>query len=95
MSRSLGDSIAHTVGIISDPEVVAWELGGLDRAVVLGSDGLWEFVNSQEVAEIVGAHWAESDLEGTCDQLVRLAVTRWRREDVVDDITVLVVYLHA
>lgn len=95
MSRSLGDSLAHTLGIISNPDITSWELGELDRAVVLGSDGLWEFVNSQEVAEIVGMHWEERDLEGTCDQLVKLAVTRWRREDVVDDITVLVVYLHA
>ena len=94
MSRSLGDSLAHTVGITSDPEILLVELSSSDRAVVVGSDGLWEFVNSQEVAEIVGTFWTESDLEGTCDQLVRVALTRWRREDVVDDITVLVVYLH-
>lgn len=94
MSRSLGDSLAHTVGITSDPEVQFLELCSLDRAVVLGSDGLWEFVTSQEVADIVGAFWAESDLEGTCEELVRVALTRWRKEDVVDDITVLVVYLH-
>lgn len=95
MSRSIGDSQAHAVGVISDPDLTTWEVKDTDRALVLASDGLWEFVSNKEVADIVGTYWADGDLEGTCDQLVRVAVTRWRREDVVDDITVLVVYLHA
>ena len=53
MSRSLCDTVAHTVGVLSTPEVVERTLTDDDRVIVMGSDGLWEFIPSEEVIELI------------------------------------------
>ena len=46
MSRSMGDEIAHSVGVSTEPEVLEFTLGPNDRFIVIGSDGLWEFLTN-------------------------------------------------
>lgn len=53
MSRSLGDKIAHSVGVSSLPEVTTTYLGVDDKFIVIGTDGVWEFLSNEQVAEIV------------------------------------------
>ena len=53
MSRSLGDRIAHSVGVSSDPEISELLLQEQDKIVILASDGVWEFLSNSDVAEIV------------------------------------------
>ena len=45
--------MAHTVGVSSEPEVVERDLTDDDRVIVLGSDGLWEFIPSQEAIQLI------------------------------------------
>ena len=55
---------------------------------VSASDGLWEFMTSQEVADMVAKY--ESPEEAT-NELIKEAKTRWlREEEVIDDTTVVV-----
>jgi len=49
MSRSLGDTVAHTAGVISEPEMHFLELTPADKILIWASDGLWEFMSNQEV----------------------------------------------
>ena len=53
MSRSLCDTVAHSVGVISTPEVCERTLTNDDRVIVMGSDGLWEFIPSEEVIHLI------------------------------------------
>ena len=53
MSRSLGDQIAHSVGVSSVPETQTFNLGTEDKFVVIGSDGVFEFLTNDEIARIV------------------------------------------
>ncbi|CBK19915.2 uncharacterized protein [Blastocystis hominis] len=53
MSRSLCDTVAHSVGVISTPEVCERTLTDDDRVIVMGSDGLWEFIPSEEVIHLI------------------------------------------
>ena len=52
MSRSLGDKIVHTVGVLSGPEEQQYVLDKNDKFIVIASDGVWEFLTNQEVANI-------------------------------------------
>ena len=91
MSRSLCDKVAHTVGVISTPEVMERVLTEDDRVVVIGSDGLWEFIPSDEVIQLI------EDCEKPEDAVDRLCTISWKRwfdvEKVVDDTTIIVVFL--
>ncbi len=49
MSRAFGDKVAATVGVISEPEIIEWKLTLEDKFLIIASDGLWEFLDSDEV----------------------------------------------
>lgn len=92
MSRSLGDVVAHSAGVISEPEFTECELNPMtDRFLVVATDGLWEFVDSQETVEYVDGQSTPSD---AVDVLVTEAATRWMQEEqVIDDTTIIVANL--
>jgi cGMP-dependent protein kinase len=46
MSRSLGDTIAHSVGCAAEPDITYTALNPQDRIVMLASDGIWEFLSN-------------------------------------------------
>ncbi len=90
MTRSFGDLVAASVGVIARPEVEEHDFCAEDRMLIMGSDGIWEFITSQEAVEI--AAQAKSP-EQACQLLLDEAEKRWRtEEEVVDDITVLVLF---
>eukprot|EP01083_Nonionella_stella_P097266 273392_1 len=53
MSRSIGDSVGHEIGVISTPEITVHKISSTDRFLVVGSDGLFEFMENERVAGIV------------------------------------------
>lgn len=53
MTRSLGDSLAKHIGVIAEPEIFMFKFHKDDRILVLASDGIWEFLSNEEVAELV------------------------------------------
>eukprot|EP00951_Prasinocladus_malaysianus_P049639 scaffold671933_cov61-Prasinocladus_malaysianus.AAC.1 len=94
MSRALGDKIAHTVGVISEPGISVLELFPADQFIILASDGVWEFIDSQQAVEIVNSH---ESLDDGVKALVDEAYKRWLHEEegVVDDVTATVVrFIH-
>jgi serine/threonine protein phosphatase PrpC len=94
MSRSLGDRIAHSVGVSSHPEVKEFLIDIEDKFVVIASDGLWEFMDNEEVSRIVGPFYDQNLPESAANALVKAAHARWlEKEEVIDDITVVIVFL--
>jgi serine/threonine protein phosphatase PrpC len=92
MSRSLGDAVAHTAGVISEPEFFERQLDpATDRCILVATDGLWEFMDNDEcIAMAVDA----SEPRISVDALVREANQRWMREEqVIDDTTVITAHL--
>ncbi|XP_020536383.1 protein phosphatase 2C and cyclic nucleotide-binding/kinase domain-containing protein isoform X2 [Jatropha curcas] len=51
-TRSMGDSIAETIGVVANPEIVVLELTPQHPFFVLASDGVFEFLSSQSVVEM-------------------------------------------
>ncbi len=59
---------------------------------VQGSDGIWEFITSQEAMDMVAG---AKDVKDAVDKLCDEATKRWRaEEDVIDDITCIVIELN-
>lgn len=93
MARSLGDVVAHSAGVISTPEHHEHDLTPEDKIIVMGSDGLWEFMSNQEVIDmIVGS--GMRDPSDAVDILAEESAARWmREEEVIDDTTIIVAYM--
>jgi len=92
MSRSLGDAVAHTAGVISDPEFTEKELDpSSDRVIVVATDGLWEFVDNEETIDLLFPTPGPAE---AVDCLVKEANARWMQEEqVIDDTTIIVAHL--
>lgn len=91
MSRSLGDTVGVQVGVISEPEVQSVAIKEDWRFLLLCSDGIWEFLTSQEAVDLV-AKFPAMEAHQAAAALASEAWARWIREEgnVVDDITVIV-----
>ena len=91
-SRSLGDAVAESLGVICEPDVTRTVLGPEHRFVFLASDGIWEFMSNQEVCDIVGAHL--DDPTYACRLVVAEAYRHWMTYDTgTDDITAVLLCL--
>eukprot|EP00747_Dinoflagellata_sp_TGD_P111988 gnl/TRDRNA2_/TRDRNA2_171349_c4_seq1.p1 gnl/TRDRNA2_/TRDRNA2_171349_c4~~gnl/TRDRNA2_/TRDRNA2_171349_c4_seq1.p1 ORF type:complete len:372 (-),score=73.86 gnl/TRDRNA2_/TRDRNA2_171349_c4_seq1:267-1382(-) len=94
MSRSIGDTVGGSVGVSSIPDTKKLKIEKDFRFFMLCSDGVWEFISSQEAVEII-SRFPPSDVQQAADELASESWKRWMHEegDVVDDITVIVVWL--
>ena len=54
--------MGETVGIFAVPEMLTWKLGPSDRQIIIASDGVFEFLTSQAVVDILSHH--DNILEG-------------------------------
>lgn len=94
MSRSLGDFEAKQVGVIADPEITEFRVSAADKFLIIGSDGLWDAVSNIEAVQMVGEAWEAGSPDLAVDKLTKKAVREWKKHDfIVDDITVVVVFL--
>ena len=95
MSRSFGDDVAHTVGVISQPEIFEYNLVNEDKFILLASDGIWEFISSDECVNIVKDYYLKDDIDGALSYLYKESSKRWiMQEEVIDDITLIIMFLN-
>lgn len=94
MTRSFGDYFASTAGCISIPEITEHQFTQEDKFLIIASDGLWEFIDSQEIVNIVKDYYLSDDIVGCCEYLYKESCKRWlhEEEDVIDDITMIIVF---
>ena len=50
-TRSIGDMSSEQWGVIAEPELMSKGLTPTDQFLVLASDGVWEFLTNQQVAD--------------------------------------------
>ncbi|OMJ91073.1 hypothetical protein SteCoe_6431 [Stentor coeruleus] len=94
MSRSLGDSVAASIGVISTPEIIEHQMQPCDKFIILGSDGLFEFLSSNDIVRTTSTLTKTKDPDQISHILVRNADECWRKEEEsIDDITCICVFL--
>ena len=94
MSRSLGDHAVKSIGVIATPVVSIHELKEEDDFMIIATDGVWEFMSSQEAVDIVSKHLDNgSGSSVACQNLIESAAGLWHDNegDYRDDITALVI----
>jgi serine/threonine protein phosphatase PrpC len=78
MSRSLGDRLAHSVGVSCEPELSHLILKEKDKILILASDGVWEFMSNRDVADIVIPYYERGAPEAAANALVKAAYMKWK-----------------
>lgn len=57
-----GDNVAKKVGVCAEPEILHWDLTENDRFAIVASDGVFEFITSQNVVDMIAKF--EDPIEG-------------------------------
>ncbi len=93
MTRSFGDRVAAIAGTISEPEIKEFELKDEDKFIIIASDGIWEFISSEECVNIIKDYYIKNDIKGCAECLYLESKKRWlKEEEVIDDITMILVF---
>lgn len=95
MSRAIGDIIGHQIGIVSSPDFVEVDINeDEDVLVLMCSDGVWEFITSEEAVNSI-YKFGYDRVQEAVECLAKEAWDRWlnEEENIVDDITVQAFYL--
>ena len=94
MSRSIGDKIAHSVGVSDEPEIKHFEYDGNEKFIIVASDGIWEYLHGDDCIRIIRPFYEENkDCEEAALALVKEAFRKWKRKEIaIDDITCIVLF---
>ena len=94
MSRSIGDQLAHKVGVSDEPEIKEYDAEDVNAlAVVVASDGVWEFMSNEEVKNIVMNYEFSKNASDCAKSIVEKAREVWKRTGYnIDDITAVVAF---
>lgn len=94
MARSIGDHNASTVGVIAEPDVHQYSFDKDDAVCIIGSDGVWELLESQQVVDIAMQNISQPT-EDIVDRIIEQAAYMWKVEegDYRDDISCIVLRL--
>ena len=84
MSRSIGDQIARLVGVISVPglkfdylDIIEYKLTTKDKFIIIGSDGIWDFISNELAVKIVSKYYESNDSESATEELAKKARSLW------------------
>ncbi|XP_052191223.1 probable protein phosphatase 2C 35 isoform X2 [Diospyros lotus] len=91
-TRSVGDSTAEKIGVIAEPEVSMFQLTPNHPFFVVASDGVFEFLPSQTVVEMVARY---ADPRDACSAIAAESYRLWlEHESRTDDITIIIVHIN-
>jgi len=90
VSRAFGDLCMSSFGLISEPHFSETEIGDEDSHLVIASDGVWDYINSTKVAELVLNSKNASD---ACQIIINTVTTASPKKVSRDNIAVIVVEL--
>jgi serine/threonine protein phosphatase PrpC len=108
MARAFADVEGRSCGLTSEPDVTEHNIVPEDRAIVLGSDGIYDFLSNEEIANTIMKFYPELDAKKAADSLVTRAAAKWKQvllyfvivslksiqnSIICDDLTCIVVFI--
>lgn len=90
-TRSVGDSTAEDIGVIAVPEIMTVKITPDHLFFVVASDGVFEFLSSQAVVDMVARF---ADPRDACSAIAAESYKLWlEQENRTDDITIIIVHI--
>ena len=95
ISRSIGDLKAKKYGVISDPGITEYDLGQSTKYIVIGSNGVWKYLNNENVKNLGKKNYLENNTSEFCHKIIDYSVFLWKQnENIIDDITIIAVFFN-
>ena len=101
ISRSIGDLSVEDIGVISEPDVTVFDVcSQLIKIVVIGTDGLWEFLSNEQVKKIVCMYYDQCnntfDSKTAGNTLINESRRLWEIKNPlgIDDISIIILFFN-
>jgi serine/threonine protein phosphatase PrpC len=95
MTRSFGDKAGIKSGTNAEPELIEHDIENCDKLMIVASDGVWEYLENEDVMKLLVPFINKNDLNGAAEALLRRAVEMWGKMNFArDDITFILVKLN-
>ena len=64
--------------------------------MIIGTDGIWEFLSNEKVRDIVLTYYNENNISGGIDKLINVARKMWsiKNPNFIDDLSSIVVFFY-
>ena len=95
ITRSLGDFEAEPLGILSIPDIREFDIDEEKiKIVVIGTNGIWEFLTNDKIMDIVLGFYNYGDVEGAANKIIETAGKLWKIKNPnnIPDLTVIVLF---
>jgi len=93
MSRCIGDLKGKKCGLISEPEIIEYNLDERSKYMVIASDGVWEFIDNEDVMRMGIDFYVKDNIEEFLEKIIKVSEFWWEKEDIIrDDITAVIVF---
>ena len=94
-TRSFGDKEGSLIGVISEPIIQFCEIKDEFKFIVVGSYGLWSFINNEECIKIIGKYYLCNDIHGATKEIIEIVKSRWieEKEDILEDISIIIGFM--
>jgi len=90
-TRSIGDRASKRLGVIAEAEMLKKHLKESDQAIMIATDGVWQYLSNQVVCDTVFQY---SDPVDAARAIIGQAYSLWMQfQDSCDDITLIVAYI--
>ena len=94
ISRSLGDKIAELIGVISEPDILEFDLDDNCKYIIMGSDGLFDYLSNNDIMNIGGPFLNSNNPEKACSEIVEKSAKIFKeKENRIDDITINIIII--
>ena len=94
VSRSLGDKIAELIGVISDPDILEFNICDKSKYIIMGSDGVFDYLSNKDIMDIAGPFLIKNNPDKACLDIIQRATKLFKeKENRIDDITINIIIL--
>jgi serine/threonine protein phosphatase PrpC len=94
MTRSFGDKAGIKAGTNAEPELLEHTIENCDKLLVIASDGIWEYMENEDVMKAILPGYMKEDLQHSGESLLKRSVDMWAKMNFArDDITFIIVKL--
>jgi serine/threonine protein phosphatase PrpC len=91
-SRAFGGKDLKMYGLSADPDINHFEIGGDDKLVLIGSDGLWDVLNPRVACQI--AMEAKAKGRSASQDVVEAAIRDMPKVRVADNVSCIAIFLN-
>ena len=93
ITRSFGDKIGKSIGVISNPVINEYTLNKSVKFILIASSGIWRFMKEKEIINYGLKYYLLNDPDNFCKNVVNKSMELWKQNvGNIDDITILVIF---